>query len=495
MKISRLKTIDEKCFSVLSVLPIFFATVLFFVMLNYDPYEAEDKFKAIVPLIPIGASLILGSFYLTFMHRFGKLNEKRIIAVLFLIGFALRLAYCLRYNYTQNQHDVESLVSNGHLSYINILAKGEGLPKTNDWQFCHPPLHHFLSSLVVKFSWSLGLRNAVAFENVQLLTCFYSALLMFAAYSLLKEFKVEGRALAFGCAFIAFNPTFFILAGSINNDVLTVLLSVYALLFLVKWYKKPSVWTALTCGIFTGLAMMTKFSAALVAVVAALTVLFKLFTDKGFKFGKFAAHTGCFLGTMLPLGLWYQIRNMYLFKQPLGYVAPLSTESKLYIGDMSLADRILIPFSSKPTEVYVDVWKEHNLWQYLARNSLFGEYNFGSDALAMTAVLGNLLVTVAVIFALVLILIRFKKDKFATLPVVIMFVVQWAFFVYFNITSPFRCSMDFRYIVPVLFCSAVFMGVTCMKTEMDGGVVYKIFNAFCEGAIILLCASSVLIFI
>ena len=135
MKLSSLKRIDEKYFSVLSVLPIFFAAVLFFVMLNYDPYDVEDKVKTIAPLIPVGVSIVLGGFYLSFMQAFGKLNTKRIIAVLFLLGFAVRLAYCLRYNYSQNQHDVESLVSSGHLKYIYNLALGEGLPKTNDWQF------------------------------------------------------------------------------------------------------------------------------------------------------------------------------------------------------------------------------------------------------------------------------------------------------------------------------------------------------------------------
>ena len=486
---------DEKYFSVLSVLPVFFAAFLLCVMLNFNPYEIEDDVKVIVPLIPVGVSVALGGFYLSFMQAFGKLNPKRIIAVLFLLGFALRLAYCLRYNYSQNQHDVESLVSNGHLKYIYDLAIGEGLPKTNEWQFCHPPLHHFLASRVVKFSLGLGFSNAVAFENVQLLTCFYSSVLMFAGYSLLKEFKVEGRALVFSCAFIAFNPTFFILAGSINNDVLTVLLSVYALLFLVKWYKKPSVIFALACGVFTGLAMMTKFSAALVAVVAAITVLFKFFYDKSLKFGRFSAHTGCFLGAVLPIGLWYQIRNMILFGQPLGYVAPLSTESKLYIGDMSFVDRFIKPFSSETVGVYVDVWNEHNLWLYLLRNSLFGEYSFGNEGLALVAVMGNLLVTIAVIFAVVLLLIRFKKDKFATLPVVVMFFVQWAFFIYFNIASPFRCTMDFRYIVPVLFCSAVFLGVAGTKAQKSESVVYRLFNAFYESAVLILLVSSVLVFI
>jgi hypothetical protein len=64
---------------------------------------------------------------------------------------------------------------------------------------------------------------------------------------------------------------------------------------------------------------------------------------------------------MLPLGLWYQIRNMILFDQPLGYVSPISTSNPLYIGDISILKRIILPFSLKPVGVFVDVWEEHNL--------------------------------------------------------------------------------------------------------------------------------------
>ena len=47
-----------------------------------------------------------------------------------------------------------------------------------------------------------------------------------------------------------------------------------------------------------------------------------------------------FLAVMLPLGLWHPIRNYILFAQPIGYVAPISVTSQLYIGGLSLFERI-----------------------------------------------------------------------------------------------------------------------------------------------------------
>ncbi len=479
----------------LSVLPLFFAAVLFAVLLNFDPYSVTDEFKDILPNSIFMVSAVGCTVYLLICSRFGKIDEYKVILVLFILGFAMRLLYCIKFSYSQNQHDVENLVSNGHLAYIYSLATGEGLPKTNDWQFCHPPLHHFLASLVVRFSKFLGFRNALAFENIQLLTCFYSSLLMFVGYMILKECNIKGRPLVFACTFLSFHPTFYILAGSINNDILTVLLISFCLLFLIKWYKKPSLIYALACGIFAGLGMMTKFSAALVVGVCAITVFVKLFTSKSFKTSMFFKNTAVFLAATLPLGFWYQIRNYILFKQPLGYVAPISTSSKLYIGDLGFFERFVVDFSAKPQGVYVDVWNEHNLWKYLLRNSLFGEYSFGSEAIASFSVLANLLLCVTVVLSLVVTFIKRRKFSVPILPVTIMFFVQWIMFIYFNIASPYRCSMDFRYIVPVLMCSAVYIGVLLETFENKDGVLEKCISVFTEAGVIILCLSSVLIFI
>ena len=65
-----------------------------------------------------------------------------------------------------NQHDVESLQSSGHLSYIYTIFNG-ALPQTNDWQFSHPPLHHIISALFVKLSTLANFSLGRAFENIQ----------------------------------------------------------------------------------------------------------------------------------------------------------------------------------------------------------------------------------------------------------------------------------------------------------------------------------------
>ncbi len=489
-----LKTSFKRTITPISVLPCIFAVILIGFLLKFNPYSLSLETKNSVQNLPIVIATSLCVLYLFLLHKLGKIEYKNIIAVLFVLGFAMRLMYCLEFGFTQNQHDVENLNTNGHLSYIYGLATGNGLPNTNDWQFCHPPLHHYLASLVVKFSLNLGLETAAAFENVQMLTCLYSTLLMFVGYLILKELSIKGRPLIFASALLSFHPSFFILAGSINNDTLTVLFTAVALLYLIKWYKRPTVNSALFCGLFTGLAMMTKFSAAVMIVVSAVAVLIKLISSKSFNFPAFLKHSSAFLAVSLPIGLWYQIRNGILFGQPLGYVAKISTESKLFIGDLSFAERFLWPIS-KPNNVYVDVWNEHNLWQYILRNSLFGEYSFGSQAFAAIAVLANVILSLAVIIAVIVLNFK-RRDKFVgLLPVTVMFIVQWIAFIYFNIVSPYRCSMDFRYIVPVLFCSVCFIGALLDGCDKKGGLLCNLISSVVEGTVVIFCISSVLVFI
>lgn len=476
-------------------LPIYAFVVLvaFACLYPQNSYKfAENCITAeIIMVLVFTVSIGFGAY----LYQKGSLDEKTVIALMFLCGFAMRLAYVIKYPYSANQHDVETLNASGHLSYIFNVSNGKLLPSMNEWQFCHPPLHHFLSGIVVFLTEKLGGITALGFENVQLLTCFYSVLFMSVGYKMLKECKVHGNPLVYCFALLAFHPIFSILGGSINNDTLSILLMMYAALYLLKWYNNPTYKNAILTGLFAGLGMMTKFSVAVICVVTAFCVLIKFIFDKKLKFASLLGQASCYLCVALPLGLWYQIRNMIAFSQPLGYVAPLSTSNKLYVGDVSFAERFLMPFSSTKTEVYVDVWKEHNIWNYLLRNSLFGEYDFGSAGIAMFTVFANLMLVFTVIAALIYLIVFKRSECRQTIPLAVLFVVQFAFFIYFNIKHPFRCSMDFRYIVPVLFCSIAFIGSAGSILKKSNGAIIGVLTGAVKFVIVLLCITSVIIFI
>ncbi len=455
------------------VLPAVFAAVLLLFFLLYDQSAHLSDYNGTVADAVSCFGILFSCCAAYVCYRKCLLDTKTVVFLVIVCGFTLRLAYALRYGYGVNQHDVESLESSGHLSYIYSIANGHGLPQTNDWQFSHPPLHHFLSAISVKLSYLLGFSNGRAFENIQLLTVFYSTMTMLAGYRLLTLCRVKENNLIICMALLSFHPTFQILAGSINNDVLTLLLSMYAVVYLLKWYQRPSVKYALICGAFCGLGMMTKVSAALIAVVAAVSVVIKFISCRRLKFGQTALQAVCFIAVLLPLGLWHPIRNYLLFQQPLGYVAPIPVTSALYTGDISLLDRIILPFSKTAQGVYVDVWEEYNVWFYTLRNSLFGEYKFGNEGVAAFLVLLNLILIVVSLIALVFLLFKRSPKQKCLIPLFVLYFVQLAFFVYFNLRYPFGCTMDFRYIVPLLFCGVVFIGAAAERMGQNNSSAIK----------------------
>ncbi len=456
-----------------NLLPLFFAVILltFFFLFNQSANKSEIN-SAVAEMLTAVTFVLVGSF--GFWHyKTGRLDTKTVVALLIVCGFIVRLSYALRFGYNIHQHDVEGLNSSGHLSYIYSIANGNGLPQSNDWQYSHPPLHHILAALVVKISTALGHTEAQSFENIQLLTVFYSTMTMFAGHKLLTLCGVKGKSLAFSMALLAFHPTFQILAGSINNDILTLLLSMYGIVYLLKWYRKPCVRFATVCGLFIGLGMMTKVSASLIAVVAAVSVVAKFIIDRQLKFGKVLLHSLVFIVILLPLGLWHPIRNYILFEQPLGYVAPIPVTNALYTGDISIIDRIILPFSKDAFGVYVDVWEEYNVWFYTLRNSLFGEYNFGNTGFASVLVLLNFVLISASLVAAIYLVVKVLKNNLHLIPIITLFAVQLAFFVYFNISYPFGCTMDFRYIVPLLFCGITFLGAASQNLGESQNNVIK----------------------
>ena len=78
--------------------------------------------------------------------------------------------------------------------------------------------------------------------------------------SLCREMKLSLRATAIAVAVAALHPTFFILSASVNNDPLMLLFFLVAILYTIRWYRRPAMKNILMIALAIGLAMMTKLS-------------------------------------------------------------------------------------------------------------------------------------------------------------------------------------------------------------------------------------------
>ncbi len=435
------------------------------------------------------------------------IKTKHVIAIMFVMGFALRLGYVLNVMVPDNQHDVFSIYFNAryprHNTYIWHIYETGTLPTENVYdinqlsQLYHPPLHHYTAALWMRFQNMIGIDAFAAYENIQYLTLFYSAAIMVAADKLFLHFKFSGGLRIALFALIAFHPSFYILAGSINNDVLCILLMAVAALYSVRWYDSPSLFNTVALAFSIGGAMLAKLSGAVVAFGTAYLMLAKLLDLRTGIVNNFKAlwHRFVVFGAVcFPLGLWWSVRCNILYGMPFGYVPSMSQSpaNEQYLHGFSYWERLSGKGSVTLQNIYPNIggtdvlggegrFFDYGIAPYAFKSSFFGEYFHKLNV----APLQNKLAYAMTFAALALILfslagmavgfyVGYRNDRNHNIRknpflvqgqeqgfrfVLIFHAAMVASYVLFCFKYPFTCTMDFRYIVPTLITGAVSAGV------------------------------------
>ncbi len=458
-----------------------------------EPYDGDANVRFVMAALLF--ILFAAAFFLTLRRR---MTAGKLLFIVILAGMILRFGYMLYTPFFIRGHDVGSFSGHGHLGYMYRLFSLEGLPETNANQFYHPPFAQIAGALTAKIyallTGLIGIENLdTIFQSVRLVPCFASCALLIVICRLFDAFGFSSRAKVIAVAVIAFHPTFILLSASVNNDMLMIFFMMTALLYTVRWYKEPTYKNILLLALSIGSAMSTKFSGALIAVFTAVVFLIvfiryirsKKAADLIYQFAAFALI--CF-----PLGLWYHIRNLKLFGQPIGYVAKISTDSALYVGNVPFAER-LFTFSLPDmlSSLYCNPFTDFRLWEYTVKCALFGEFTFSvkHDGFAAVLVVSSLILIVISLCAMIWFLIfDRKKNKPAVISLASLWALLMLSFVYFNLKYPFGCTMDFRYIVPTVITGAAFLGLFADKLR-DGKAGKAVFAGFCA-VLGVFCVSS-----
>ncbi|MCC8168132.1 MAG: glycosyltransferase family 39 protein [Clostridiales bacterium] len=428
--------------------------------------------------------VMMGYITLVFAYSFisckGDISTEQILMLIFIAGFLLRLNYVL---YTPlnlethiRQHDLFDFGSGkGHTGYIewfyNNGLKLIDQDPTTITQFYHPPLHHFIAAMWMRLLTTFGFRYERAAASIQYLTLFYSSCCMFLSARIFRMLHLKKGGLVLATAIIAFHPTFILLAGSVNNDMLSILFIFLAVYATIRWYRKPTLKNILLIAIAVGLGMMTKLSVAMVAPPIALVFLIKLIQGGRKKFKHYFRDFAIFGVVCIPLGLWYSIRNFILYDVPFGYVMQLSDTDAQYIGNYSLWQR-LFDFSDHPfATVFANRvstgsdYYEYNLFAGILKYSLFGEYNFENYAEGITPFCVALFAFNAVLIALAVCATAYfliRRNRYLNRHMKIFlgsfYILMLVQYVVFCMAYPHTCSMDFRYITPTLLIGAFSLG-------------------------------------
>lgn len=474
--------------------------------------------------------------YYTYLVLTKKATVENTLLVLFLIGFLLRLTYVLSTSIYERQHDFygfygEQVLSDnncdGHGGYISYFFysnfKLPNFDPTLRDQFYHPPLHYFICALWWKAQSLLGIADGYAQENIQTLTLFYSSVCMIVTLKTLDMFKVSGLGKVIAFSVMAFHPTFIIFSGSINNDILSITFMLSAFYFALKWYNSDKLKDILICGLLIGLGMMTKLSAYMICIPIAVVFLVRFFKDikvnQEESVKKYSINFGLFLIVCAPIALFWSARNLINYQVPIAYVQRLPDDSWQYVGNYSFIERIFMIQPKEYAGYYsvFDQWvskgdklyNEFNPMVSLLKTSLFGEYlNSHSypaiKGFADVLFWSNLLVVILSVVALIYMLVnavKYKENLMFKVALAVLYFSTLIFYYIFCFTHPHHCTMNIRYVSPLIFAGAIVLGIAIddlkrinnikvkKALELTSGITVAIFAMFSTLTYLLIAGS------
>ncbi len=471
-------------------------TFLFCVMLIFLYPESQDY--SVLPLFSsprnwtlavIPLLIVIGG--ILFLKK--RLTDRKAGLLLCAMGFCLRLSYVLATPYYVRQHDVGRFDGDsGHAFYIAYLYQNLHLPDFDVrevWQFYHPPLHHSIAACWMRLLTSCGVSYEHAGESVQLLTLAYSCICLVIFWNLLKHFYLRGAAFTIPLGIMAFHPTFIMLAGSINNDVLSITFMLASILLTLKWFRRPCTSTILKLALTIGLGMMTKLSVWMAAPAAATAFLIVLYRSRKQPAG-FLRQFVVFGAVCIPLGLGWGIRNLIKWGVPLAYVPMLSSSSSQYVGDIPIWQRLL-DFSPKQFlyvydcfEMYGQPYNEYNPLIGLFKTAMFGEIinpehypairGFGEVLFFSQIVLAGLaLAAVILVCRKQHNCIRGMEKALVCLTAGITLISYYSFCLSFAHT----CTQNIRYATPLIVIGCLFLGLWMQQREFSAKMRYVILSA------------------
>ena len=430
--------------------------IIFVVVFELLTYVISHYFKNYYIYTGIVTILVLLAFLK--YRKTHKLNYKNYIFLIMIFGVIVRTLYILKVDIPLMQHDVGVLgddgteLTYGHIKYIYTLFKTGSLPTVNYYQFYHPPFWHLIGALWLKFNDLLDISIPTAVEGLQFVTCMISSFTMLAIYKIVDKIKVNDKYKILICSLMFSFPTYIYLAGSINNDPLLYLMEYLIILYSIKWYEEGSLKNTILLALCTGLCVMTKFSGGIMAIPI-IYIFIKKFIDYIKSKEKVIPLFGKYLlfGIIsLPIGLWYQIRNIMMFGN--NGVPPVPEVS---VAHYSLFDRFF-SFSFKEFLTFSPSYADYNLPSYIAKSSILDEFGYSKSPITILLVIINLIFIILFIIYSIKYIFSKKKNYIVSFLWVLLVTNVISFYI-FNYLSPYACSMNYRYIMTTCFSGFVIL--------------------------------------
>ena len=322
------------------ILIIFLFCILFSLILGNIDESVENNYGVIITVS--GIFLLFFSFLI--LNKTKKLKKDYIKIFVFGILFFVYIGYILNTNCGTRQHDTRSLEweYGGHLGYIAYILENLKLPDFNPtlkWCFNNPPLFYIISAVFVKLQNLIGREGYLAIENLQYLTVFFTIIFNIYVYKILDILNIK-KLKYYIILFVGLSPAIVYLSGSLNNDILSIMLSTMSIYYTICWYKNTKLSDLLKIALTISLAIMTKINSAIIAIPIGILFLIKLIHERE-NLKKYILYYIIFALIALPIGLWFPVKNLIKYNIPITYVQTVveKQENPGYIGDRNIFER------------------------------------------------------------------------------------------------------------------------------------------------------------
>ena len=488
--------IDEGKLFILSLIAILY----FIKILKFNKLEKKEAKTALFTFITFVISLSLLYYLKTFFNPSHLFN---IITILFSISYIFIHKKTDTYKEKQSvffvllniiityicfisygdvgfcQHDCRSFFdykNQGHLGYMGYLFYERRLPPGNPinfWCGFNPPLHYFLSVAFLRINDFLSIPAEAWLKNLQILPCIYTSIFIIYVYKIFNNVGLK-KTLLTNVLFIGFAPIIIIFSGSLNNDILSIMLSTIALYYAIKWYETDKLKTLINIAIAIGLAMMTKVSSALIAVVIAVIFLIKVIKNRK-DFKRYVWQFTLFAVVALPLGLWFPIRNLVLYNISPTYVQAVPQPPHERMVEANLFER-LFTFEKQDIEsINVNVEgdsPEYSILITSLKSFIIDEninYNEQKVLNIVVPMLFYVAFWIAILFIINLIytIINHKKINNMWLYIfMLLFILQIISYISFCLEHPYPFTAHIRYIIPTLLSFGVITGLAADNNKI-----------------------------
>lgn len=450
----------------------------------------------VISLMFLGANIII-------FKRNQILTEKWKIIFIIAVIMIVQFGYVSYTPYYTRQHDSRSFYKYelyGHFGYIGHIFFNNSLPEgspVGKWCLYNPPLFHLTSAIFLKLQFLFeGISIEAGFENLQVVSYIYMTIFIVYVYRILKEMKIK-KSLIYMLAVIGLSPAMIIMSASINNDILSIMLSTMAIFYTIKWYQEDTLKNLIKIALTISLGMMTKVSVALVAVAIACAFLVKVLNNKE-KLKKYIGNFAIFALIALPIGLWYPVKNLILYDVPLTYVQEVKNKDThpANVSNYSVFERLFNISYDNIKNMNLDMEEpnlDYNIFLSTMKSFIVDETIEYEDSMIMkvsiyTAFWSAIAIAIVFLLNVIYVIKKYKEINNHWLSFfAILFLITVAYYIKFCFDFPFVFTMNFRYIVPTFISYAVITGIACDKNE-------KLFELN-RAIIVLFCIASTILFL